>query len=462
MNFSLKHFLLIPCFIALLSSSEILQGQATQSNAAIRSEILNEPKAPVKVDVKPQALDEEISTRLKAILIATGWFINSNVEVKNGVVFLTGETKRDDYKKWAEELARNTQDTVAVVNQIQVMPPSIWDFNPVLVGVRSLWTTLLRTIPAILFGIMILMITWLLAKGASLMTRYFLRNQTYNTLIMRVISWAVGLLIFLIGLYSFFHIMGLTTIALTVVGGTGLLGIILGIAFREITENLLASIFLSMNNPFHSGDLIEIEGIMGYVEKLTVRTTILISLDGNYVQIPNATVYRSIIKNFTSNPNRREHFTIGIGYDCAISEAQKIALTVLTEHPAVLKKPEPWVLVDSLGQSTVNLKIFFWIDGSTHSWQKVRSSVIRLVKRAFQTENIPMPDEARELIFPKGISVKLDTNITQPETLKDPVETSEIATDAEGELNSEAEKLKDQASQSRSPEAGRNLLKDDS
>lgn len=453
-------FILFTFFLlAFLSSTEPLRAQANQNNAA-QSEIRDEPKAPVKVDVKPQAQDQEISARLKAILIATGWFIDPMVEVKNGVVFLKGETKRDEYKKWAEELAGNTQDSVAVVNQIEVLPPSIWDFKPLMVGVRSFWRALLRTIPAILFGILILMITWLLAKGASSVTSYFLRNQNYNSLILRLISWGVGLLIFLVGLYSFFHIMGLNTIALTVVGGTGLIGIVLGIAFKEITENLLASIFLSINNPFHSGDLIEIEGIMGYVEKLTVRTTILISVDGNYVQIPNATVYKSIIRNFTSNPNRRESFTIGIGYDYSISEAQKVALNVLKEHPAVLEKPEPWVLVESLGQSTVNLKIFFWLDGSTHSWQKVRSSVLRLVKRAFQTENIPMPDEAREIIFPNGISVKMDTDTSQPKPLADHIETGEAATDAEGKLNSEAEKVKDQANQSRSPEGGGNLLKD--
>lgn len=457
-----KHFLFIFAIVGVSSFAGILQAQTPASHIPMQSEISKEPKAPTKVDVKPQARDEEISTRLEAILLATGWFINSQVEVKNGVAFLTGQTKRDEYKKWAEELAGNTQDTVAVVNQIQVLPPSIWDFNPVFEGVRSLWRTLLRTIPAILFGILILIISWLLAKGASALARYSLRNQMYNPLILRVISWAIGLAIFLIGLYSFFHIMGLTAIALTVVGGTGLLGIVLGIAFKEITENLLASIFLSLNNPFHTGDLIEIEGIMGYVERLTVRTTILMSLDGNYVQIPNATVYKSTIRNFTSNPNRREYFMIGIGYDCAISEAQEIALAVLKEHPAVLDKPEPWVLVDSLGQSTVNLKIYFWLNGSTHNWQKVRSSVIRLVKRAFQTQKIPMPDEAREIIFPKGLSIKLNNDLNQAIPLEDSIETSAVATDAEGELHSDAEKLKDQAQQSRSPEEGRNLLSEKS
>jgi small conductance mechanosensitive channel len=192
---------------------------------------------------------------------------------------------------------------------------------------------------------------------------------------------------------------------LTVVGGTGLIGLVVGIAFREITENFLASIFLSMQRPFETGDLVEVSGETGYVQQLNMRTTILMTLDGNLVQIPNASVYKSNLRNFTTTSNRREDFVVGIGYDDAINEAQEIARKVLADHPAVLNDPEPSVLVDSLGRSTVNLRVYFWLNGRTHSWLKVRSSVIRLVKRAFQKHGISMPDEAREVVFPQGVPV---------------------------------------------------------
>ncbi len=190
-------------------------------------------------------------------------------------------------------------------------------------------------------------------------------------------------------------------------GGTGLLGIVLGIAFRDITENLLASIFLSVQNPFRNGDLIEIAGITGFVQMLTIRATVLMTPDGNHVQIPNATVYKNSIHNYTSNPNRRAEFTVGIGYDDGILTAQEVVLKILAEHPAILKDPEPLVLVDNLGKSTVDLRIYFWLDGRQHSLLKVKSSVIRLVKRGFQEAGISMPDEAREIIFPDGVAVRL-------------------------------------------------------
>ncbi len=92
-----------------------------------------------------------------------------------------------------------------------------------------------------------------------------------------VFAWTVATVVFLTGLYVVLRVSGLTQLALTVVGGTGLIGLALGIAFRDITENFLASIFLSLQQPFGTGDLIEVAGETGYVQQLNVRCTVLMT-----------------------------------------------------------------------------------------------------------------------------------------------------------------------------------------
>jgi small conductance mechanosensitive channel len=186
---------------------------------------------------------------------------------------------------------------------------------------------------------------WLTASSA----RNFFRARIRAKLLRGVLAGGLGVIVFLAGTYIVLRVSGLTQLALTI-----------------------------------------------------VRTTVLMTLDGNLVQIPNAAVYKATVRNFTANPNRRESFVVGIGYDDMIDEAQAVALKVLVDHPAVLQEPEPWVLAQDLGKATVNLKIYFWLNGHEHSWLKVRPSVIRLVKRAFQQHGIRMPDEAREVIFPRG------------------------------------------------------------
>jgi small conductance mechanosensitive channel len=415
---------------------------------------------PDRVDVEPLARDEQIRERLQNILEATGWFVAPNVEVNNGVVFLTGQTETEEFKRWAGDLARNTQDVAAVVNQITILEPSVWDFEPVLAGLREQGRRLVRAFPLIGFSLLVLIVAIFGARSAVSVARRLLHQRFKHSLLVNVIARSIGLIVFLLGLYIVFQIAGLTGIALTIVGGTGLLGLILGIAFRDITENFLSSLFLSVQNPFHTGDLVEIDGTVGFVQLLTTRATVLMTLDGNHVQIPNAIVYKSKIFNYTSNPNRRVAFTVGIGYEDKITTAQELILKLLAEHPAVLNDPEPLVLVDSLGDATVNLQIYFWVNGREHGLQKVRSSVIRLVKRAFQEANISMPDEAREVLFPEGVSVRMiePKDAQPPPKSKLPEESDTISTEAEGGLRSEASEIETQARHSRTPESGENLL----
>jgi len=416
------------------------------------------PDSPGKVEVQPVAKDDEIRQRIADILKTTSWFGEPKVTVQEGIVFLKGTTENDEFKQWAGDLAKNTEGVVAVVNQIKVAPTAIWDFDPTFQVLKDLARGFVRLLPLIVVALVVIAISWIFARLTEYLLRLWLRARSLSHLLREVMARTGGMLVMLAGLYLVLRIAGLTQLALTVVGGTGLIGLVLGIAFREITENFLASLFLSLQQPFREGDLVEVAGVTGYVQRLTSRTTVLMTLDGNQAQVPNSTVFKSTIRNFTSNPNRRDDFIVGIGYDDSIPFAQEVALKVLAEHPAVLDEPEPLVLVENLGPSTVNLRVYFWLDGGQHSWLKVKSSVIRLVKRAFQDSGISLPDEAREVTFPHGVPVRMMENegAAEPAMAKPTAEPETVATKAEASLQSEAEEIKEQARRSWTP--GENLL----
>ncbi len=417
------------------------------------------------------AHDDEIRTRLEHILQATGWFKDPQVEVDEGVVFLKGTAAKQEYQDWAGRLAGNTQDVVAVVNQMEVAKPDVWNIRPVVAGLVELWTGLLHSLPFAFVGLVILLATLATARGTRNVFRHLLARRVEVALLREVLARACALAVLLLGLYVVLRVSGLTRLAITVIGGTGLLGLVIGIAFRDIVENFLASILLSVQRPFRSGDLVQVGDVTGIVERLNVRTTIIMMPDGNHAQIPNATVYKSVIRNYTSNPNRRDDFLVGIGYDASITTAQTIALETLSEHPAVLSDPEPWVLVDGLGTATVDLRVYYWTDGIKHSLPKVRSSIIRLIKRAFEDQGISMPDSAREILFPQGVPLhmadgKHDERNGSPaqENAQQPIRpkrTAEpVATKAEGQLASDARQIERQIRQAPSPEPGADLLQD--
>lgn len=358
-----------------------------------------------EVLVEPVADDSAIEARLQRILEASEWFQQPRVEVSEGIAFLDGVTENEERREWAGRLARTTQDVVAVINRIEVRPSVEWDFEPAWDEVRNLAQQGQRVLPLLALALVVFFITWLVAKLVARLARAAFRKRVSSPLLLTVLARAFAIPVVLLGLYLILQVAGLTRLALTVLGGTGLLGLVLGFAFRDIAENFLASLLLSIRNPFAMGDLVRIGDNEGIVRNLNTRSTRLFTLDGNHVQIPNATVYKSVITNYSTNPSRRSDFTLGIGYDDSTSAAQAIISDILAAHPAVKAEPMPLVLIDQLASSTVNLKVYFWFDSGTYSPIKLRSALMRQTKDALLKAGISMPDEAREVIFPKGLPI---------------------------------------------------------
>jgi small conductance mechanosensitive channel len=146
-----------------------------------------------------------------------------------------------------------------------------------------------------------------------------------------------------------------------------------------------------------------------------------------------------------------------------------LATKVLAAQPTILQDPEPQVLVDTLGSSTVNLQVYFWIDAQQYSLLKVSSMLMRLIMREFEKNNISMPDDAREIIFPQGVpvhqlaeaedpkAVQLENNaVNKP--LSPAIEHDMQDSEHVDDLSSDTHDIRQQAKQARDPEQGQNIL----
>ncbi len=236
------------------------------------------PDTPSKeISVDPKARDGEISARLVRILNASTWFYGVEVNVREGIAFLDGQTDTEARREWAGQLARNTQDVVAVVNRIDVAPQLSWDFAPALREIKRLFVYAQQILPMLFLGMVILLMTWGAAAGVARFARWGFAGRVTSPLLLTFITRALAIPVFLLGLYLVLQIAGLTRLAITVLGGTGILGVILGFAFRDIAENFLASLLLSVRNPFRAGDLIEIGSHRGIVQNLNTRSTVLLT-----------------------------------------------------------------------------------------------------------------------------------------------------------------------------------------
>jgi small-conductance mechanosensitive channel len=435
----------------LLGAAEAGDAQPAADTGGVQPEATDDLETTDQaVKVEGEVSDTDIAGRLREIFESSGRYTNLQVRVDNGIVFIDGTTSETSFKQWATELTRRTQDVIAVVNNLEVVAPPVaeqYDFRDPLL---ELWDSFLRALPLLLLGSVLLAASFGVAWVVTRLIVGPVAWLTESRLLQNVIRKVVGLLIVVGGLVLFLRVANLTGVAVTVVSGTGLIGLIVGFAFRDIAENFLASILLSVQTPFRLGDVIEVTGYTGVVQKVTPRGTVLIDFDGNHIQIANSTVYKSTLKNLTANPKMRQSFDIGVGYDASVKQTQDIILQTLREQEAILQDPEPMVLVDSLGASTINVKVYFWIDGHKHSVLKTRSAVMRRVLRAVEQSGISLPDEAREIIFPQGVPFQPadtggfaggGTDPTRPDPADDPGDPgdpgdNDQATEAEGDLTS--------------------------
>ena len=155
---------------------------------------------------------------------------------------------------------------------------------------------------------------------------------------------------------------------------------------------------LSLRQPFAPGDHVVIDGHEGKVMRLTSRSTILFTLDGNHLRIPNAAVFKAVILNYTLNPRRRFDFSVGVGVRDDLVRALELGTDVLKGMHSVLQDPAPAGVIAALGDSSVTLRFFGWVDQREADFGKARSAAIRLVKDTFDEAGIEMPEPTYRIV----------------------------------------------------------------
>jgi len=316
-----------------------------------------------------------------------------------------------------------------------------------------------QILPTLLLGIILLALSYLIAGPLSRLLIKPIDYMTDSKLVHLVVRRSISTLIILFGVYLFLRLAGLTEFAVAIMSGTGLIGLILGFAFRDIAENFIASLLLSIQRPFKIDDVIEVDNRLGIVKKVTARATTLVDYDGNHIQIPNATVYKNTIKNLTANPKMRGKVEIGIGYDNDIRSAQTLALDIANQQNAVLSDPPAQVLIKNLGSSTINFVLYFWVNSEQHSPLKVASQLMRELVNEFTKQNISMPDDARERIILTDPSENVSSlEEKQPSQVQSEKSETLDQTKTLDDVSSDTDEIREQAEQSRDPEQGKNII----
>ena len=371
------------------------------------SDVASSPETPMTtIAVESTAdSDRDIEQRLRQLYLRVDGLDNVTVDVNAGVVELSGEVTSRAAHKQALALAGRVQSVVDVQDRLDMSTDLKSRLIPVADQLLEQAMGLLAWLPLLGVAALVQLVFWWLARLITC-SKPFDKLFRRNPFLRDPVRQVVRLVIFAFGLVLALEILDASRLLATLLGAAGVAGLALGFALRDTVENYIASLLLSLRQPFAHDDHIVIEGYEGRVLRLTPRATLLMTLDGNHTRIPNAKVYKAVIVNYTRNPKRRFEFDVGVDTAQNLAEAQELATRTLQGMDGVLDDPAPYCAVETLGDSNVILRVYGWVDQRQADFPRGGSEAIRLVKRAYDQAGVVMPEPIYNLkLLPPGIGI---------------------------------------------------------
>jgi len=355
----------------------------------------------------------DIAVRIRTIFAQIPALKTVRVSVSAGVVNLSGTVPSSDDVKRAEAIASRVSGVVTVQNDVtrdlQVktnLTPALGQFEEDLRG-------LARALPligvAIAIAVMIGFVGFMLASVDRLW-RWLMPNPFLAELAVTFVRF----LFIIFGLIAALEVLGATALLGGVLGGAGVIGIALGFAVRDTVANYVSSLMLSLRQPFRANDHVVIEGNEGRVVRLTSRATVLMTLDGNQLRIPNAIVFKAVILNYTRNSERRFTFDLGVDADDDPVAAMAVGLAAVNALPFVLDSPSATAVIQGVGDSNILLRFFGWVDQTATDFLKGRSLAINAAAHALTSGGFALPEPIYRLRFDEGAPLALKSLASVP------------------------------------------------
>lgn len=271
--------------------------------------------------------------------------------------------------------------------------------NRLMPVLEKYWEDFWILLPKIVLAIAVLIIAVAIAKKVKKLvqkrTSKRLDDPLLAKFIAKVSQWAIIVLGFAIAM----HLVELGGIARGLLASAGITGIVLGFAFRDIGENLLAGVLLAFNRPFNVGDTIQSDTINGVVKTLDLRNTHIRSFDGKDIYVPNAMILKNPLHNYTKDGLLRFDFVVGIDQGDDAIHARDLILRSMDNVDGVLKEPAPAVAVEELAKSTVNLRVYYWVNLFEYkgSALELKTIIINQTKEILMDKGFSLPADIQEL-----------------------------------------------------------------
>lgn len=249
-------------------------------------------------------------------------------------------------------------------------------------------------------AIIIVLAFWIAARALSALTARVLARTTHYVEINRLLSRLVFVAIMATGTFIALGVLQLDKTVTSLVAGAGILTLVAGLAFQDLASNFIAGVLLQFRQPFRIGALVRTNDYYGTVEHINLRATVLLTLTGQRVYIPNRDVFNHPIENFSATGRRRVEIPVGITYGDDLGRARQIAIAALEGVPNRDPSAPVEVYYEGFGDSSIDFVARFWIPFARETeFLEARSEGVQRIKRAFDDHGVTIPFPIRTLDF---------------------------------------------------------------
>jgi small-conductance mechanosensitive channel len=234
--------------------------------------------------------------------------------------------------------------------------------------------------------------TFLLKLVRKVSTRNMPKNDQLKFVgVFSYLKWFVYLVIFLVGM----HTSGVNVTAVFAASAALLIGV--GLALQTLFQDIISGIFILVDQSVHVGDIIELEGKVGRVLDIRLRTTRAVTVDNKVLVIPNHLYLTNILFNWTENGTEtREFVDVGVAYGSDVELVKSILLDIAKAQPTVLKSPAPMVLFTDFADSSLNFRVAFTLIDS-FDVRFTQSNIRFEIDKAFKQNKIVIPFPQRDV-----------------------------------------------------------------
>lgn len=340
--------------------------------------------------------DLAILNRISSILAQLPDFDQINAQVDAGIVTLTGEVTEQPTVERLKTLIARVEGVVAIEDSVQLSTDLTTRLESVRERFQSRLTQVVAGLPFMglglaVGGVIVLAGGWLSRRERTL------ASIAPNPFIAGFLAQAIRLCTWIVALVVALDLMGARALLGTLLGAAGIFGLSLSFAARDTIEGFVATMLLSLRQPFNPNDLIEVNGLRGRVIRLTSRGTTLLTLDGDHIRIPNQIIYKAVLVNYTLNPERRFMVDLTIDPGADLGRARDLVVRALGNMDFVLKRPEPVAWLDAEGPEHVVIRAGGWVSQDGTDFDLARGEAFRLLRHELDAKGYLLPEPVHRI-----------------------------------------------------------------